>query len=53
MEGTILFKTAEDYVLVIFNNSKGVVLYCNFKICPMACQEIFIEYDKPAIAKNK
>ena len=53
MEGTTVFKNAEDYVLVIVNYSNGKMFQCNFKICPMACQEIFIDYDKQAIAKKR
>ena len=53
VEGTTVFKNAEDYVLVIFNYSNGEMFQCNFKICPKACQEIFIDYDKPAIPKKR
>ena len=53
MEGTTVFKNAEDYVLVIFYYSNAEMFQCNFRICPMACQEIFIDYDKPAIQKKK
>ena len=53
VEGTTVFKNAEDYVLVIFYYSNGEMFQCNFKICPMACQEVFIDYEKPAIPKKK
>lgn len=53
VEGTTVFKNAEDYVLVIVYYSNGKMFQCNFKICPMACQEIFIDYDKPANCKKK
>ena len=53
VEGTTVFKNAEDYVLVIFYYSNAEMFQCNFRICPMACQEIFIDYDKPAIQKKK
>lgn len=45
VEGTTVFKN------VYYSNDK--MFQCNFKICPMACQEIFIDYDKPAIAKKR
>ena len=53
VEGTTVFKNAEDYVWVIFYYSNAEMFQCNFRICPMACQEIFIDYDKPASQKKK
>lgn len=44
VEGTTIFKNAEDYVLVLLITDYGLAFY--WMICPITFQSIFIEYDK-------
>ena len=45
MEGTTIFKNAEDYVLVLLITDYGLAFH--WMICPIAFQSMFIKYDKP------
>lgn len=45
VEGTTIFKNAEDYVLVLLITVYGLAF--PWMICPIAFQSMFIDYDKP------
>ena len=44
VEGTTIFKNAEDYDLVLLITDYRLAFY--WRICPIAFQSMFIEYDK-------